>query len=424
MKKYITLAILAASFVFTSCDPMKGIYEDIDSKETSIKKTASYELTATDYNTIAGLLDKANPHAAAFKAMQAFDQNVTAQEMVPHLLKVKYPEWGKGSSVNVTYNEVLPIDGKISALGERAFVALNKKDINALGINSLTDLTKEQITALINAAKAKAGSATSILIKLTIDKENKILFAVNGQLAGKEYYVISWDEFKQMALERFANFSPSTKPEDYIPTLLAQKYPYAKEGDSHIMIYAFYNSAKKTTSVDAVKYEKKNKVWAPAPLVQAKTSQFIHTGKVWIFDPTIDFELTSEDFAYLHAWVKQNHPGYISERYKDNEEYWFGGSGYYKNFNIDGGKTVGERPEEDGKTPEELKKIRLQRIIEGLQMVLARRYSANPAQVNGIDQMYKVRVEIREKSVNTKWLYTFKGLGSGKFQLEGKPEQM
>ena len=57
-------------------------------------------------------------------------------------------------------------------------------------------------------------------------------------------------------------------------------------------------------------------------------------------------------------------------------------------------------------------------------MVLARRYSANPAQVNGIDQMYKVRVEIREKSVNTKWLYTFKGLGSGKFQLEGKPEQM
>ena len=424
MKKYITLAILTTSLIFTSCDPMKDIYKDIDSKESSVKKSTSYELTAADYSTIAGLLDKNNPHTATFKAMQAFDQNVTAQEMIPHILKVKYPEWGKGSSVYVTYNEVLPLDSKIEALGERAFVILEKKEVNALGINSLKDLSKEQIAAIINIAKSKAESATSILIKLTIDKENKLLFAVNGELSGKDYFLISWEEFTQMGLGRFANFSPSSKPEDYIPTLLAQKYPYAKEGDSYVMIYAFYDSAKKTTSVDAVKYEKKNKVWSPAPLAQAKTSQFIHTGKAWVFDPTINFELTSQDFAYLHAWVKQNHPGYISERYKDNEEYWFGGSGYYKNFNIDGGKTVGERPEEDGKTPEELRKMRLDRVVEGLKMVLAYRYPENPAQVNGIDQMYKVRVEIREKSVNTKWIYTFKGLGSGKFQLEGKPEQM
>ncbi|MDO4695352.1 hypothetical protein [Porphyromonas sp.] len=424
MKKYITLAILATSLIFTSCDPMKDIYKDIDSKETAVKKTASYELTGADYNTIAGLLGADNPHAAAFKAKQAFDKNVTAQEMVPQLLKSKYPEWGKGSSVNVTYNEVLPIDSKIEALGKRAYVTLDKNELSALGINSLKDLKADQITAIIKAAIAKADSAKSILIRATIDKENKLLFAVDGALAGKDYLMISWEEFTQMGLGRHGNFSPSAKPEDYIPTLLAQKYPYAKEGDSHIMIYAFYNPTGKTTSTEAVKYEKKNKVWTPAPTVHAKTSQFIHTGKAWIFDPTIEFELTPEDFAYLHAWVKENHPGYISERYKNNEEYWFGGSGYYKNFNLDGGKTVGERPEEEGKTPEELRKIKLERIIEGLKMVLAHRYPTNPAQINGIDQMYKIRVEIREKSANTKWLYTFKGLGSGKFQLEGKPEQI
>lgn len=425
MKKYITLAILATSLMFTSCDPMQDIYKDIDSKETSIKKTTSYELTAADYTTIAGLLDKNNPHAATFKAMQAFDQNVTAQEMIPHILKVKYPEWGKGSSVNVTYNEVLPLNSKIEALGERAFVTLGKKELETLGINSLMGLSKEQISAIINVAKKKAGSAVSILIGCKIDDEKqRLIFAVNGNEAGKDYYVISWEELTEMGIKKYPNLSSSKRPEHLIPTLLAQKYPYANDGDSRIMIYAFYNSANKTTSVDAVKYEKKNKVWAPAPLVQAKTSQFIHTGRAWIFDPTINFELTSEDFTYLHAWVKEKHPNYISEANKDKEEFWFGSSGKYLNFNIGGGKTVGERPEEAGKTPEELEKIRFARIVEALNLLLAHRYPSQPAQVNGLDQMYKVKISTYNKGDRATWVYTFKGLGSGKFQLEGKPEQM
>ncbi len=437
MKKYISIVLFASALLFVSCEPLKDIYNDLDSKEKSITKQDAITLTADHYDAIAkkyievklkgnesdtALKERLTSNANRFKSNQAFDKNVTAEEMIPYLLPTFYPEWGKGSVVTATYNELLPTDSKISGLGKTAFVALTKDELAAVGVASLSNVTSEQLAKVIETAQKKdTTGAKSILIKGTIDKNNIYWFATNGKpLSDTFFHLISWSEYQEMGnAYRYGNFSASASDALVVPTLLSLKYPYAVDGNSKGVISAFYNSSTKVTSCTVKKYTRTGGVWV-LEKSQSVTSQFIYSTKGWVFDPTIKFALGTEDFAFLHKWVQANKPDYISKNYPTNEEFWFGGSGYYKNFNVDGGNTVGPRPEEDGLSADALLKARHARVVDGLLLLLADKFPANPAQVNGIDQKYILDVEIREARLNARWLYTFKGLGSGKFEFEGK----
>ena len=80
-------------------------------------------------------------------------------------------------------------------------------------------------------------------------------------------------------------------------------------------------------------------------------------GTEWLFDPTVTKSLASEDYLILENWVKANKDaGYMDAKY-GNSEYWFGGSSYYVNFNIQLAKRRSNDP--DGWCRQMIKRLRL-----------------------------------------------------------------
>ena len=90
MKKiFYSFAIL--TLVFTSCNPMEDIYEQVDAQETVISGDATITLSEENYLTDL-LLDNSY-----------FDTNDDAKSKLPGFLTNNYPAWGLNSSVLVNY---------------------------------------------------------------------------------------------------------------------------------------------------------------------------------------------------------------------------------------------------------------------------------------------------------------------------------
>ncbi|MBS0012174.1 MAG: hypothetical protein KFF49_12235 [Bacteroidales bacterium] len=147
------------------------------------------------------------------------------------------------------------------------------------------------------------------------------------------YYLSSADYDNMGAPGRYNNFSSSERPENYIPQLLAQKYPFAQSGDKIAVSYKYYSSG--STTVRGMEFTFDGQWKAYDPYI-SKQDQFIHNGVSWVFDPTVIFTMTSSDYQVIVDYVKDNiGAGYI-DSYGTFESYSGAGS-YYGNFDTRGG---------------------------------------------------------------------------------------
>lgn len=217
------------------------------------------------------------------------------------------------------------------------------------------------------------------------------------------------------------NFSTSDAPENYLPQFLAQKFPYAQEGDSKAVMYKYYN---KVTTIEVDEYLFKEGKWILNNNIELKEKvNFVNNGTAWLFDPTVTKSLASEDYLILENWVKANKDaGYMDPKY-GNSEYWFGGSSYYLNFNIQLAKRRSNDP--DGVVPADDKEAEaylLSMVQKGIELILATEYPTAGAQVSGIDCFYVISAKVYNGLETFTYTYTFKGLGNAKFELQGEPE--
>ena len=217
------------------------------------------------------------------------------------------------------------------------------------------------------------------------------------------------------------NFSTSDAPENYLPQFLAQKFPYAQEGDSKAVMYKYYN---KVTTMEVDEYLFKESTWVLNNNIELKEKvNFVHNGTEWLFDPTVTKSLASDDYLILENWVKANKDaGYMDAKY-GNSEYWFGGSSYYVNFNIQLAKRRSNDP--DGVVPADDKEAEaylLSMVQEGIELILATEYPTAGAQVSGVDCFYVISAKVYNGLETFTYTYTFKGLGNAKFELQGEPE--
>jgi len=81
---------MVLGLVFTACDPMEDIYDDLDAKENIIVGDAAFTLTDDDYEEL-----------GVEGGFTSVDQ---AKEILPAYLTGIYPVWGKGSSALIGYN--------------------------------------------------------------------------------------------------------------------------------------------------------------------------------------------------------------------------------------------------------------------------------------------------------------------------------
>ncbi len=435
MKKIILLPLLVFAVILTACDPMAKINKELDEKATPIAKKTEYTLTKADYNTLAALYVKQKmvgftgdddarkkaeaqlkKEASSLSSKQAFNDKATANELVPQLLQQMFREWGKGSTVAVHYNQMVNRSKTQEAIWNAAYAELNDEQLKSKGIEKLSPLSEKNIAALTELVAASGEKNNKVfLAKLTLQKKSRFVLVISGKEAGKEYYALQPDDFTAMGL-RFPNFSSSAQPDSYLTVFMNSKFAYAKEGDRKVVVYPWFSGKDKPTTTRSSEYVFSSGRWSLAETVTSKVDQFLHNGERWLFDPTIVYALTKDDFVVLFNYVKANHPNYVSKKYPTNEEFWFCGSSYYGNFNIDGGETVGPRDEEKDLKGDALIKAREARVIEGVQLILSERFPNYPAVNNGVDQYYEVHAVVRVNFNNETRVYRFKGLGDNKYE--------
>lgn len=216
------------------------------------------------------------------------------------------------------------------------------------------------------------------------------------------------------------NFSASDAPENYLPQFLAQKFPYAQEGDVKAVMYKYYD---KTTFIEVNEYLFSAGQWILNDNIELKEKVNFVFADSWMFDPTVTKSLASNDYLILENWVKANKDaGYMDPKY-GNSEYWFGGSSYYVNFNVQLSKRRSNDP--DNVVPAddtEAEAYLLLMVQQGVELILATEYASAPAQVSGIDCYYIISAKVYNGLETFSYTYKFKGLGNAKFELEGEPE--
>lgn len=218
------------------------------------------------------------------------------------------------------------------------------------------------------------------------------------------------------------NFSSSIKPEDYLPTLLKGKYPYALNDKTIVVLYKYYNGD--ATVLIADEYIVVDEIWVSNKNISVVSKEkYVNNGEAWIFDPTIVKPLLEEDYHVLVEWVVDNKNAYADTEYTPvNTEYWFGASSHYTNFRIDLIKRRENDP--DGVIPtdeKEAKEYLLKMVAEGIQHLLKAEYSAvSSKDKDGLDQYIRIECKVRE-TTDWKYGFTFKVLGDNKYEWDGEP---
>lgn len=134
------------------------------------------------------------------------------------------------------------------------------------------------------------------------------------------------------SLGSYDNFSILDVLENYLFQFLVQKFLYVQEGDLKVVMYKYYN---KVMMIEVDEYLFKEGIWVLNNNIELKEKvNFVYNGIEWLFDLMVMKLLVFEDYLILENWVKVNKDvGYMDVKY-GNLEYWFGGSFYYVNFNI------------------------------------------------------------------------------------------
>jgi len=91
MKRIVYVLALLVGVIFTGCDPLEDINNDIDSIDDPVIAEVEYTLTADDY-------------AELDLTFGSFSSDEDARTMLPDFLAGKYPYFGEGSSAVVTYD--------------------------------------------------------------------------------------------------------------------------------------------------------------------------------------------------------------------------------------------------------------------------------------------------------------------------------
>lgn len=147
---------------------------------------------------------------------------------------------------------------------------------------------------------------------------NDVAVAVDGDYMRKEiFYTYSgseWEEsegvyfvsdadFDSMGEEsgqpgRYNNFGSSTPPDDYLPTFLGIKYPYALEEDELFVIYDYFSSSS-GAQIRGNLYTVIDGAWVGHQSTISTTLQFGYDGSNWVPDNTIKYMLTPADYDFV-----------------------------------------------------------------------------------------------------------------------------
>ena len=296
MKKiFYSFAIL--SLVFTSCNPMEDIYNELDAKETVISGEAKITLSDADYD-------------ALDQGFGNFGSEADAKAKIPAFLSDKYPVWGKESLAEVTFKLYAPKrDEKSLTVYEVTSADYTAGGHSFGNFSSFSDITKFLDTKYPTAANR-------LLVSLTYKYySGSVATLENGFINNNGTWEMSsgiTDEQYTSMGESRAQFSSEDEALVKIPVFAKNKFQYeGKEvGDIEGIMYKLYVTDTQDIDDDGrtddravysfvtfIIYD--GSAWSKYNNVINETIKFGHDGTTWVPDNTIKYTLTPADYELI-----------------------------------------------------------------------------------------------------------------------------
>jgi hypothetical protein len=313
MKKiFYSFAIL--SLLFTSCNPLEDIYNELDAKENVISGEVKITLADADYtNKIAkGGLGLSFPN---------FNSLDNAKEVLPTFLSSKYPVWGKESLAGVTFKLYAPRRDEKSL----TIYTVTSKDYSDNGhsygnFDSFTDISEFLDVKYPSAANRLLVSLTYKYYDgaQTLTLEDGF---INNAGTWEKSTGITDDEYSAMGEGR-AQFSFKDEALAKIPVFAKNRFQYeSKEaGDVEGIMYKLYVTDTQDVDGDGriddktvyrfvtfVVYDGAN--WSLYNNIVNETIKFGHDGTSWVPDNTIKRTLSPSDIAFISNQFITKYPG-------------------------------------------------------------------------------------------------------------------
>lgn len=259
---------MVTALVFTSaCNPMDDIYDELDAKgEAPITGENSIELSDDDYEFL----------EQSYGNFSSVDE---AKEKIPSLLDDKYPVWGDGSLVNVTFKLYDPIrveDYTVTTSDYDALIEMG--DISGPHLSSNSDIND---FFSYKFPQADQGSYVELTYKT---------------LAGKILYTLTDDDYVLVGNGNYKNFDIRTgKGEEdievrreKIETILLNNFPDTPVNQQYLVSYAAFNNSYENVTLEM--------------LVEFDGTNYnMVTGT--------EYELTDADLDLIKAELSETYPG-------------------------------------------------------------------------------------------------------------------
>ncbi|GAA4235195.1 hypothetical protein GCM10022291_16460 [Postechiella marina] len=323
MKKFIYLFI-AIGFVFTSCNPMDDIYENIDSKLAleGVVANFDYTLVEDDYKKTLEL-DYAN-----------FNSDEDAKTLISEFLSTKYPYLGatyktdgsinETSAVNVTYalyNRINKYEAEIREVESNEYNPITGNNYGNFDRDShLQDYLNQEYP------EAENDDFVSLRYRYYSGTTNTLTngFVFDGTL-WNQITGFTEEEYEEMG-ESYPNFSSEDEAESKIPDFLSTDGVEA--GAILSVMYELFSSG--ITTSYTLNYTFDGTEWSEYNNVQSKKLQFGYDGTNWVPDNTIAYTLTTADYASVSSALGDTYPSQTAsvsnytnfDRRNGNAEYW------------------------------------------------------------------------------------------------------
>lgn len=236
----------------------------------------------------------------------------------------------------------------------------------------------------------------------------------------------------------YTSFSSSLAPDEYIPTFLSIKLPYAKDDDSQVVAYQYYDNGE--TSIQATEYVFNGGVWSPVVNDREEHSdRFVKTSGNWMWDPcvtinlpyakndpvsgpfyqaVVDYVWENIDVAQLGCTTKGQ--GYVTSY--GNNEFFTGSSAYYGNVDWRPAKAIEQNKAAfEGMSNDEIFAKLQQNLIDVYPKVLGTLYPEADL-IDGIDVIYTINFvayySINNDGINSPVNYTIKFIVKSKGVFE------
>jgi len=341
-KQTLFSGILALIILFSGCEPNKDILDELEKTikeenadflkyQDKIPSVAEYTLTEEDY----ALSDN-----YSVKTYMNFSDYDPVADNLPYILDEKFFSLAAGTEMVVSYNFYRGSSDNAKYVDDPDEYELVPADYDAMGEESGEPGKYDNFSS---STLPVAFIPDWLLTKYpaAVDGDNvKILYQYYAGTTTTEYdffyfldtvwymvpnsYELESGDYDSMGPPgNYNNFDSSMPPNDYVPTFLKLKFPYAKADDNKVVVYRFYEGGGVTVT-EAREYIFDGMVWKEYQSTIVASSIFKFTEDGWLFVPPIKFIKSVKAPTIMYTMV--------------DDDYAMIGEGNYDNFDFRPGK--------------------------------------------------------------------------------------